>query len=126
MVTLSNSEPSYPQMATIAILVMLVIFAGATLSLTGFSVTSSVVAQMTSDNATMSGNMTDGNVTGGNTTGTISSTAPPGGNTTGTISSTAPPGGNTTGTISSFEDQQPADPDGGGGDDGDDGGGDDG
>jgi hypothetical protein len=99
-------------MATIAILVTLVIFAGATLSLTGFSVTSSVVAQMTSDNATMSGNMTDGNVTGGNTTGTISSTAPP--------------GGNTTGTISSFEDQQPADPDGGGGDDADDGGGDDG
>ena len=52
---------------------MLAILAGATLSITGFSVMSSVVAQMTGDNATMSGNMTGGNVTGGNTTGSISS-----------------------------------------------------
>jgi hypothetical protein len=39
----------------------------------GFSVIGSVVAQMTGDNATMSGNMTGGNVTGGNMTGSISS-----------------------------------------------------
>ena len=59
-------------MNTITILAMLVILSGAMLSITGFSV-SSVVAQMTGDNATMSGNMTGGNVTGGNTTGSISS-----------------------------------------------------
>ena len=59
-------------MITITILAMLAILAGATLSITGFSV-SSVVAQMTGDNATMSGNMTGDNVTGGNTTGSISS-----------------------------------------------------
>ena len=60
-------------MNTIAILAMLAILAGATLSITGFTVISSVVAQTTGDNATMSGNMTGGNVTGGNTTGSISS-----------------------------------------------------
>ena len=58
-------------MNKITILTMLAILAGATLSITGFSVTSSVVAQMTGDNATMSGNMTGGNVTGGNMTGSI-------------------------------------------------------
>ena len=58
-------------MNTITILAMLAILAGATLLITGFSVTSSVVAQMTGDNATMSGNMTGGNVTGGNMTGSI-------------------------------------------------------
>ena len=58
---------------TITILTMLAILAGATLSITGFSVMSSVVAQMTGDNATMSGNMTGGNVTGCNTTGSVSS-----------------------------------------------------
>jgi hypothetical protein len=41
---------------------------GATLSVIELSVTSSVVAQMKGDNATMSGNMTGGNVTGSNTT----------------------------------------------------------
>jgi hypothetical protein len=60
-------------MNTITILAMLTILAGATISITGFSIISSVVAQMTGDNATMSGNMTGGNVTGGNTTGSISS-----------------------------------------------------
>jgi hypothetical protein len=59
-------------MTTITILAMLAILAGATLSITGFSV-GSVVAQMTGDNTTMSGNMTGGNVTGDNTTGSISS-----------------------------------------------------
>ena len=61
-------------MRTITILAMLVILAGVTISIKGFSVTSSVVAQTTSDNATMSGNMTGGNATGGNTTGSISFT----------------------------------------------------
>jgi pimeloyl-ACP methyl ester carboxylesterase len=51
-------------MNTITILAMLVILSGAMLSITGFSVASSVVAQMTGDNATMSENMTGGNVTG--------------------------------------------------------------
>lgn len=37
---------------------MLAILSGATLSITGFSVMSSVVAQMTGDNTTTSGNMT--------------------------------------------------------------------
>jgi hypothetical protein len=61
-------------MTTIAILVILAILDGvATLSLAGFTVMSTVVAQMTGDNATMSGNMTDGNVTGGNMTGTSGS-----------------------------------------------------
>jgi ABC-type lipoprotein release transport system permease subunit len=55
-------------MSTITILAMLAIFAGATLSITGSSVISSVDAQMTDDNATMSGNMTGGNATGGNMT----------------------------------------------------------
>ena len=50
-------------MNTITILAMLVI-SGAMLSITEFSVASSVVAQMTGDNATMSENMTGGNVTG--------------------------------------------------------------
>ena len=59
-------------MNTITILAMLAIVSGATLSITGFSVMSSVVAQeMTGDNATMSGNMTGGNATGGNMTGRI-------------------------------------------------------
>ncbi|HEX5977221.1 MAG TPA: hypothetical protein VFY68_08075 [Nitrososphaeraceae archaeon] len=67
MVTLYVSELSYPPMITI-----LAILAGATLSIAGFTVISSMDAQMTGDNATMSGNMTGGNVTGGNTTGSIS------------------------------------------------------
>jgi xanthosine utilization system XapX-like protein len=74
MVTLNISEFSYPPMTTITILAMLAILVGSTLSITGFSVVSSVEAQMTGDNATMSGNMTGGNATGGNTTGSISST----------------------------------------------------
>ncbi|MGI0002459.1 MAG: hypothetical protein ACRD42_05210 [Nitrososphaeraceae archaeon] len=60
-------------MTTITIMAMLSILAGTTLSITGFSVISSAVAQMTGDNATMSGNMTGGNVTGGNMTGTSGS-----------------------------------------------------
>ena len=60
-------------MNTITILAMLAILSGATLSITGLTVISSVDAQMTGDNATMSGNMTGGNVTGDNTTGSISS-----------------------------------------------------
>jgi hypothetical protein len=74
MVTLNISEFSYPptSMANIANIVIVLI--GSTLSITGFSVVSSVEAQMTGDNATMSGNMTGGNATGGNTTGSISST----------------------------------------------------
>jgi pimeloyl-ACP methyl ester carboxylesterase len=43
---------------------MLVILSGAMLSIIGFNVSSSVVAQMTGNNATMSENMTGGNVTG--------------------------------------------------------------
>jgi hypothetical protein len=65
-------------MTTITILAILAILGGvATLSITGFTVIGSVVAQTTGDNATMSGNMTGGNATGGNTTeasGTISGT----------------------------------------------------
>jgi pimeloyl-ACP methyl ester carboxylesterase len=49
---------------TITILAMLVILSGAMLSIIGFNVSSSVVAQMTGNNATMSENMTGGNVTG--------------------------------------------------------------
>jgi hypothetical protein len=60
-------------MNSITILAISAIIAGATLSITGFTVTSPVAAQMTGDNATMSGNMTGGNATGGNTTGSISS-----------------------------------------------------
>jgi xanthosine utilization system XapX-like protein len=71
--TLYTPEMAYLPMTTIAILAMLAILAGATLSVTGFSVISSVAAQMTGDNATMSGNMTGDNVTGGNMTGSISS-----------------------------------------------------
>jgi hypothetical protein len=48
-------------MTTIVILAMLAILAGATLSVTGFSFIGSVYAKMTSDNATVSGNMTSGN-----------------------------------------------------------------
>ena len=59
-------------MNTITILAMLAILSGAILSITGLTVISSVDAQMTGDNATMSGNMTGGNVTGGNMTGSIS------------------------------------------------------
>ena len=51
---------------TITILAMLAILSGAILSIIGLTVISSVDAQMTGDNATMSGNMTGGNVTGGN------------------------------------------------------------
>jgi hypothetical protein len=58
-------------MNTSTILAISAILAGATLSIMGFSFTSSVVAQMAGDNATMAGNMTGGNVTGGNTTGRI-------------------------------------------------------
>ena len=79
MVTLYTSELSYPPMITIAVLAILAILGGvATLSVTGFTIMSSVVAQTTGDNATTSGNMTGGNVTGGNTTeasGTISAAA---------------------------------------------------
>jgi hypothetical protein len=65
-------------MTTIAILAILAILGGiATISVTGFTIMSSVAAQTpTGDNTTMTGNMTGGNVTGGNTTeavGTISS-----------------------------------------------------
>jgi hypothetical protein len=78
VVTLYTSELSYPPMITIAILAILVTLGGiATLSLVGFTVMSSVVAQTTGDNSTMSGNMTGGNATGGNmteTSGSISST----------------------------------------------------
>jgi hypothetical protein len=57
-----------------AMFAMLAILGGvATLSVTGFSVASSVDAQMTGDNATMSGNMTGGNATGGNMSGTSGS-----------------------------------------------------
>ena len=67
-------------MNTITILAMLAILSGATLSITGFSVVSSVVAQEDEklppdDTGSISstGNMTGGNVTGGNTTGIVSS-----------------------------------------------------
>jgi hypothetical protein len=63
-------------MNTFRILAISAILAAATLSMAGFTVMISVVAQeMIGDNATMSGNMTGGNVTGGNTTessGTVS------------------------------------------------------
>ena len=79
MVTLYTSELSYPPMITIAVLAILAILGGvATLSVTGFTIMSSMVAQTTGDNATTSGNMTGGNVTGSNTTeasGTISAAA---------------------------------------------------
>jgi len=62
-------------MNTSTILAISAIFAGAILSITGFSVTISVVAQMTTDNATMGnmsgGNMSGGNMSGGNMTGRI-------------------------------------------------------
>jgi xanthosine utilization system XapX-like protein len=73
MVTLYISELSYPPMTTIAILAVLAILTGVTLLITGFTVISSVDAQVTGDNATMSGNMTGGNATGGNMSGSISS-----------------------------------------------------
>ena len=58
-------------MNTSTILAISAIFAGAILSITGFSVTISVVSQyMTTDNATM-GNMSGGNMSGGNMTGRI-------------------------------------------------------
>jgi hypothetical protein len=60
-------------MTAIAILTMLAILVGSTLSITGFSVVSSLEAQMAGDNATMSGNMTGGNTTGGNMSGTSGS-----------------------------------------------------
>jgi hypothetical protein len=80
MVTLYTGELPYQPMTTITIFAMLAILAGATLSIMGISVTSSVVAQMAGDNASMAGNMTGGNVTGGNTTGSISSYTGPDGN----------------------------------------------
>ena len=53
---------------------MFAILAGtAILATTGFSVISAAVAQMTTDNATMTGNMTGGNMTGGNMTEAIGS-----------------------------------------------------
>jgi hypothetical protein len=63
-------------MNTITILAVLAVLSGvATLSISGFTVINTVVAQM-ADNATMGnltvGNMTGGNVTEGNTTGSIS------------------------------------------------------
>ncbi|MGB7678869.1 MAG: hypothetical protein WBL49_08665 [Nitrososphaeraceae archaeon] len=66
-------------MNTITILAVLAILWGvATLSISGFSIINTVVAQM-ADNATMgnltSGNMPGGNVTEGNTTGSISAAA---------------------------------------------------
>jgi hypothetical protein len=73
MVTLYISELSYPPMNAIAILEMLAILVGSTLSITGLSVVSSVDAQMTGDNATVSENMTGGNATGGNMSGTSGS-----------------------------------------------------
>jgi hypothetical protein len=73
MVVLYISQLSYPSMSATIILAMLAILVGSTLSITGFSVVSSVVAQMTGDNATTSGNMTGGNATGGNMSGTSGS-----------------------------------------------------
>jgi hypothetical protein len=74
MVILYTTELSYLPMTTIAILAILAILGGvATLSVTGFNVMPSVVAQTTGDNATMSGNMTGGNVTGSNTTEAVGS-----------------------------------------------------
>jgi hypothetical protein len=80
MVTLYTSELSYPPMTTITILAMLAILSAlATLSLSGFTVINTVVAQM-ADNATMGnltvGNMTGGNASEGNTTGSISALPP--------------------------------------------------
>jgi hypothetical protein len=80
MVTLYTSELSYPPMTTITILAMLAILSAlATLSLPGFTVINTVVAQM-ADNATMGnltvGNMTGGNASEGNTTGSISALPP--------------------------------------------------
>lgn len=68
-------------MNTITILAVLAVLSGvATLSISGFSVINTVVAQM-ADNATMGnltgGNMTGGNVTEDNTTGSISALPPP-------------------------------------------------
>ena len=61
-------------MNTIAILAISAIIAGATLPITGFTVTSPVAAQTpTGDNTSITGNMTGGNITGGNMTGSISS-----------------------------------------------------
>ena len=60
-------------MNTITVLAMLVILSGAMLSIIGFSVSSSVVAQMTGNDATMSENMTGGNVTGDKLWGNFSS-----------------------------------------------------
>jgi hypothetical protein len=82
MVILYTTELSYLPMTTISILVILAILGGvATLSLAGFTVINTVVAQM-ADNASMGnlsignntlGNMTGGNATGGNTTETSGS-----------------------------------------------------
>jgi hypothetical protein len=71
-------------MNTITLLAVLAIISGVvTLSISGFTVVNTVVAQM-ADNASMGnltignntlGNVTGGNVTGGNTTGSISALA---------------------------------------------------
>ena len=58
-------------MTTIIILAMLSILVGVALSLSGFTVISSVDAQVTGENATMSGNMTGGNMTDMNMTAGI-------------------------------------------------------
>jgi hypothetical protein len=81
---LYTRSTSYLIMNTIRILAILAILSGvATLSISGFTVLNTVVAQM-GDNASMGnltignntlGNMTGGNVTGGNTTGSISALA---------------------------------------------------
>jgi hypothetical protein len=67
-------------MTKIAVLAILSILSGATLSITGFTIVNTVVAQM-ADNASM-GNLTVGNMTGG---GNVSE-----GNTTGSISALPP------------------------------------
>jgi hypothetical protein len=78
MVILYISELSYPLMTANHDIDNIVLLAGATLSLAGFTFINIVIAQM-ADNATIGnltvGNMTGGNVTRGNTTeasGTVS------------------------------------------------------
>ena len=77
MATLYTNEPSYLPMNTIAILAILTILGGVATLLTGFNVTSPVIAQTPSgENTSMTGNLTGGNITGGNMTGLISSLPP--------------------------------------------------
>ena len=75
---LITSKFTYSPMNTTTILAVSAILAGAAiLSVSGLNVIGFVLAQTTSDNATMSGNMTAGNTTGGNmteTSGSISNT----------------------------------------------------